>query len=1065
MRIAENIVLGLDLGYTSIGWALIEEDSQTQERRIHSKTSADGVVYALGSRIIDAPEDAKTRELLNVNRREKRAARRVIARKAQRMRALRHLFFEAGVTNIKDIESIHNAKGRKQVSPWVLRDRGLKEKLSPEEFAIALLHIAKHRGFHSNSKAESADADTGKVKEALDELDRKLKESGAETIGQYMAAQKIARNRANYKGEAQYFNVMKRIWQKDEVHLLFERQRSFGSALAGTELESRYESLAFDQRELKSVADMVGNCVFLDGEKRAPSFAPVAEQFRFLQRIVHLRLRAGGNIRPLTPEEQQKAAKLFGKTAKITYKALRNALKLMPDVFFDDLSYPSVNGKPDMKEENGDIVRRSGEACAGTVALRKCLGEEDFEELSRRLTCDSDPYPGWPVIDRIAKILSDNDGFKRMEEELAALDVDERIREKIMAGARAGRFAKFRGTMNLSVKAMLAIIPHLRKGLRYDEACKAAGFDYNREREIDINDIRNPVVQHLMREMRRQVRSICHEFGFWPGRVNIELLREVGKSVRERQEIERGQKKRARERQSAREYLAKLWGKEPSDSEVKRYELWKEQKECCAYAQLIGTESYKATPEGHIPLDWLKGDQYVQIDHILPRSRTFDNSMANQCLCLSNVNQNKLNQTPFEWHGRHDPEAWNRYTIWINSLSISNRKKRAFLLQDLSAEVEHRFHARNLTDSAYVARLAAQWFCKEYDRLLRTASDEERKRRRVFTRPGTVTNFLRHVWGVGSLKKNEKGEREGDQHHALDAVIVACCTEGMLQSITKAFKRNEVESLNGRLPHPWADFRSSLSTMINDVFVSREEYHKKSGALHEETLRAIREEKRGDETLRMVYERKWVDKLTLNDLGRIKYPERCKCLIAALREWLELDPKTRPPFTDPATGNVVRHVRLERGEFTSGVLIQRGSGTAQADNGEMSRVDVYTKEGKFYLVPVYLKDIASGMLPVRACRTKTPEAQWILMDESYEFLFSLVRNCYVVTENKKGETKEGYYNSMDRSTASINLSLAEDKQKRINGLGVLRLNRLEKYHIDRLGRRIRVRREPDPRKA
>lgn len=115
---------------------------------------------------------------------------------------------------------------------------------------------------------------------------------------------------------------------------------------------------------------------------------------------------------------------------------------------------------------------------------------------------------------------------------------------------------------------------------------------------------------------------------------------------------------------------------------------------------------------------------------------------------------------------------------------------------------------------------------------------------------------------------------------------------------------------------------------------------------------------------------------------------------------------------------------------------------AQADNGEMARTDVYSRDGRFYLVPVYMKDIADGRLPLRACRNATPEAQWPVMDESYEFLFSLTKNCYVLT--KKRETiREGYYAGMDRTTAAISLSLAEDKQKKIKGIGVLQLDHFE----------------------
>lgn len=145
--------------------------------------------------------------------------------------------------------------------------------------------------------------------------------------------------------------------------------------------------------------------------------------------------------------------------------------------------------------------------------------------------------------------------------------------------------------------------------------------------------------------------------------------------------------------------------------------------------QLIGADSpvYRGAPGGHIPLDWLKdGMNHVQIDHILPRSRTFDNSRNNQCLCLAGANQSKLNKTPFEWRGSADAEAWHRYSVWINTLHIKPRKKRVFLLKDLSGEVEGRFHARNVTDSAYTARLVAQWFRNEYAYLLKDAPDEEK---------------------------------------------------------------------------------------------------------------------------------------------------------------------------------------------------------------------------------------------------------------------------------------------------------------------------------------------------
>ena len=288
MRIAENVVLGLDLGNGSIGWALIEEDPDTLEKRIYSKTSPEGVVtYALGSRVIDVPENAKTKELLNVARRQKRMVRRVLARRAQRMRALRRLFFDAGLERAFDLEGFYHAKGKAQVSPWQLRAEGLTRLLTPEEFALALLHIAKHRGFRSNSKSgQKDDLEAGKVKQGLHEMAGKLREAGAETVGAYLSTLPTRRNHPNYKGEASYGMTLMRSWQEEEAALLFERQRGLGNALATESVQKRYASLAFDQRELKSVADMVGECAFIAGEKRAPAFAPTAELFRFLQKIL-----------------------------------------------------------------------------------------------------------------------------------------------------------------------------------------------------------------------------------------------------------------------------------------------------------------------------------------------------------------------------------------------------------------------------------------------------------------------------------------------------------------------------------------------------------------------------------------------------------------------------------------------------------------------------------------------------------------------------------------------------------------------------------------------------------
>ena len=192
----------------------------------------------------------------------------------------------------------------------------------------------------------------------------------------------------------------------------------------------------------------------------------------------------------------------------------------------------------------------------------------------------------------------------------------------------------------------------------------------------------------------------------------VELLREVGKSGEERNRISRGLERRTKEKEAARKAVAQLLGKSPetvSAGEVQRYELWRQQDGKCAYYMLWrhagGERAYgDAMPQGSIPPDWLAdGVNAVQVDHILPRSRTFDNSFHNLCLCCHAANQAKGGRTPWEWLGAAQPQAWHDFEQWVQSLPLKGLKKRNYLLRDLNAEVQGRFHARNLTDSGYVA--------------------------------------------------------------------------------------------------------------------------------------------------------------------------------------------------------------------------------------------------------------------------------------------------------------------------------------------------------------------------
>ena len=82
-----------------------------------------------------------------------------------------------------------------------------------------------------------------------------------------------------------------------------------------------------------------------------------------------------------------------------------------------------------------------------------------------------------------------------------------------------------------------------------------------------------------------------------------------------------------------------------------KYKLWNEQQNRCAYS----LETIK--------IEDLFDNNIVQVDHILPYSRTFDDSYYNKTLVLTKYNQDKGNKTPYEWLGKTD--KWNDFKFFL----------------------------------------------------------------------------------------------------------------------------------------------------------------------------------------------------------------------------------------------------------------------------------------------------------------------------------------------------------------------------------------------------------------
>ena len=740
----------------------------------------------------------------------------------------------------------------------------------------------------------------------------------------------------------------------------------------------------------------------------------------------------GGNLRRLTAEERREAFTGFGLSAKsLSWNALAKKIGQSSGTVFE-----GINGERAKKD-----VARSGGCAAGTKTLCDALGPGGWALV------DSTPA----LFDAVAGVVSFREDLDRIEEGLVPLllDLDSRYLDRLLGAVRAGTFGFFKGAGHVSSKAARAILLHLQESQVYSQACASAGYAHSRSRRVGIEDLGSPVVQRSLREAVKQVETLVHTVGVRPGRIVVELAREVGKSGEERGKIERGMERRRKERERHRGELKELLDlrEPPNDESLRRYELWKEQNDRCLY-----------TDDSIAPDALLSSN--VEVDHVLPRSRSHDNAYVNVVLCFAGANREKGDRTPWEWKGR-EPDWWAAFEARVETLEIKGRKKRNLLIRDFADRAEG-FVRRNLNDTRYASRALLGTLRDLYlnenepdpsgDRYL------EGSTRRLFARSGAITALLRRAWGLSDLK-----DRSDDRHHALDALVCASArSEWVIQELTRQYQRLEKEHRSRWTPKvqcPWESFRDDARRAYAGVFVSRSEKRKGRGKGHKATI--YRSSYRDGE--KRTFERKAVGDLKVADLSRLKDRTGGSLPVRkALEAWFERGRPADDPPRSPG-GDAIRKVRLQRTR-SSGFDLKGDPRRGHVDHSRMVRVDVFSKPNRrgqdaFYLVPVYVHQVLNPSNwtepPDRAIVGAKPEAAWIRMDAGYLFRFSLYPDVYVALIKHNGERVEGYFRHAHRGTGALSLS-PHHRRGELRSIGARTLRSFRKCVVDRLGDRHEV---------
>lgn len=861
-------ILGLDLGSTSIGFALIEE--------IEGKRK----IVTMGSRIIPLNIDDKNQFSQgqaiskNKDRTTQRTTRKGLDRYQQRRlklgKELRKLnmYPELELWKLPSLEL------------FGLRDKAVKQQISLLEFGRILMHLNQKRGYKSMAKEENAD--DKKATEYVKEVKGRhelIKEAGI-TIGQYFYQGISADIRYKVKNQVfpreAYIEEFETIWKK--------QTRYYPEILTDEARQIIQKETIYYQRPLKSQKGLVSVCEFegklktitsadgktkelLIGPKVAPKSSPLFQIEKIWETINTLTLKSKrGEDFKISLEQKQEI-----------FRHLDNNLKLDKNGY---LSQGELFKILDIKRDEYYGNKQIGKGLQGNLtktAFIKILGEQhpllafNLEILTQANSEGHlfDRKTGEVLKTKARKHISpavENQPLYQLWHTAYSIKDETECKNALISKfglfeEQAKAIAKIDFTKsafgNKSAKAMRKILPYLMEGYVYSDACSFAGYNHSNSKTtderlskpvrdklklLDKNSLRQPIVEKVLNQLINLVNAVTDKYGK-PDEIRIELARELKQSKEERNDAFKYNSQREKENEGIVKRLEE-YGLRPTRNNIIKWRLFHEISN--EEQKLNATCVYCGKTFGIS--DALRGNE-VDVEHIIPKSLLFDDSQSNKTLSHRSCNQAKDNSTAYDYMKGKGEEAFNVYVERVNNLfknRIIGKGKRDKLLMP-QKEIPTDFIERQLRETQYIAKKSKELleeFCPN-----------------VWSTSGSVTEKLRKLWGwedvlmnlqfekykaVGQTETKEwenKGQvhqkevikdwtkRDDHRHHAIDALTVACTSQGFIQRLNSLNSQHtrdemyaEVQASNPpRFPKTLEDY-SEKRTLLENYLLTKKPF-------------------------------------------------------------------------------------------------------------------------------------------------------------------------------------------------------------------------------------------------
>ncbi|MBQ6827817.1 MAG: type II CRISPR RNA-guided endonuclease Cas9, partial [Thermoguttaceae bacterium] len=564
--------------------------------------------------------------------------------------------------------------------------------------------------------------------------------------------------------------------------------------------------------------------------------------YRIWQRVLDLRLydspEAPETARSLTPEEQDKVAAFLGENESATFNQLRKTL--------------GIKGKPDKDDKKATLWRFNFEVDGDgeskllgnrtrtkiVAVLKKHKAEksgEEIDEIAREILLFENEEA---LARRLRKMFPDFD-------EATAKELSEVSLETTRANVSRRAAEKLTAAMKEAMKEKRLPFQTVRQELYPDEPSETV-CDFLPPVFDALGDPRNPVVLRALTELRKVVNAAIRKWGK-PALIRVELARDLKRGRKERKKIFNENKKRQAEREQAQEEIKAFYrqngrpAREPKPFEILKWRLWKECDGVCPYTGK------------RIPPELLLSDESpIDVEHIIPLSRSLDDSFANKTLCWAEENREvKRNQTPFECYSAKP--QWREILDRVRRFKGNMRQEK--LKRFLREKIDEEPSKRMLNDTRYISRLATKYLGALYGAVdgVEPSATDEKGTPRIQVSTGGATAWLREEWGFP--KKN----RDDLRHHAVDALIVALIGPKEVQTLSKAaqaaselglkrnFSNSEIappSTANGEA------FLDVVARAVDRIVVSHRVDRKLSGALHDETNYGAKKNEKGQRAIR-----------------------------------------------------------------------------------------------------------------------------------------------------------------------------------------------------------------------